>query len=84
MHLIKENFDYLEKPILHMINQSIHQGVFPSQLKTSRVIPILKPGKPSGEMESYRPINLLPAFMQDNGESDISTIGRISGVKQNY
>ena len=36
--------------------------MFPDALKVSKVIPILKPGKPPGEPSSYRPINLLPAL----------------------
>ena len=71
IRLIKENLRPMEKSILNMVNQSIHQGIFPNILKTSRVIPILKPGKPPA---SYRPINLLPAFSK---ESHISTVSKV-------
>jgi hypothetical protein len=33
---------------------------FPAQWKDAQIILILKPGKPSNELTSYRPISLLP------------------------
>ena len=62
IHFIKDYLPYLEKPLLNLTNQSIHQGIFPHSLNTSKIIPILKPGKPGGNMASYRPINLLSAI----------------------
>ena len=37
----------------------MRKGEFPECLKTSRVIPIQKPGKSSNSLESFRPINNL-------------------------
>ena len=47
--------------IAHLINSIIRSGIFPQCLKVETFIPILKPGKPSSSIESFRPINCLPA-----------------------
>ena len=42
-----------------ILNDACNQGVIPVEWKTSRVVPVLKPGKPENCPKSYRPINLL-------------------------
>ena len=44
-----------------MINQSFSNGIFPSKLKTAKVVPILKKGDPKVP-SNYRSISLLPIF----------------------
>jgi hypothetical protein len=41
---------------------SLRTGYFPAQWKVSQIITILKPGKPTNEVTSYRPIILLPVL----------------------
>ena len=49
-------------PILaHLINSIIRTGIFPNCLKVSKIIPILKSGKNSTSLDSFRPVNSLPA-----------------------
>jgi len=49
-------------PILSvLINTSLEQGVFPSDLKLAKVIPLHKGGSRS-DLSNYRPISLLPLF----------------------
>ena len=48
--------------ICHLINSIIRTGIFPDCLKVSKVIPILKPSKPSNNTESFRPVNCLLAI----------------------
>jgi hypothetical protein len=36
------------------------EGYFPAQWEVTKIILILKPGKPSNELTSYQPISLLP------------------------
>ena len=45
--------------VAHLINSIIRTGIFPDNLKISRIIPILKPNKLEGLPDSYRPINCL-------------------------
>jgi len=45
-------------PLAHIFNLSLQQGIFPEDLKQSKVVPILKSG--SDELcDNYRPISLL-------------------------
>ena len=49
------------KPLTLIINQILKTGVFPSQLKIAKVIPIFK--KDDNKMfNNYRPISLLPVL----------------------
>ena len=48
----------LIKPLTLLINQCLHTGVYPSQLKMSRVKPLIKSGDKS-LFCNYRPISLL-------------------------
>ena len=46
--------------IMHLLfNKSLDQGIFPSVLKVSKILPIHK-GDSIFEMSNYRPISLLP------------------------
>ena len=44
-----------------LINQTLSTGIFPSELKVSRVKPLFKRGKPS-LLSNYRPISLLASL----------------------
>ena len=44
-----------------MINNSIKEGVFPSELKLARVVSLLKSGD-SSQLTNYRPISILSFF----------------------
>uniref|UniRef100_A0A1Y1LN06 Reverse transcriptase domain-containing protein n=1 Tax=Photinus pyralis TaxID=7054 RepID=A0A1Y1LN06_PHOPY len=49
-------------PIITMLyNESLAHGIFPSALKTARVIAVFKSGDPT-KIENYRPISLLSVF----------------------
>ncbi|CAK9799280.1 Probable RNA-directed DNA polymerase from transposon X-element [Anthophora plagiata] len=53
------------KPIVqltYIINASIKLAHYPSQWKTGKIVPILKPGKNKIDPSSYRPISLLPTM----------------------
>ena len=47
--------------IAKIINTSFQEGVFPTQLKSARVIPVFKEGSKC-DVENYRPISLLSSF----------------------
>jgi hypothetical protein len=48
----------LVPPLTVLINQSLHQGIFPEALKLAKVIPLFKKGD-SSCFNNYRPISLL-------------------------
>lgn len=48
------------KAITQIFNAVITTGYFPNEWKTAKIIMILKPGKSTEEVTSYRPISLLP------------------------
>ena len=59
--IIKPLKDSLIKPLTLIINQILNTGVFPSQLKIAKVIPIFK--KDDNKLfNNYRPISLLPVL----------------------
>ena len=47
-------------PLTSIVNQSILQGVFPSDWKQAAVTPVLKKGNPQ-VLNNYRPVSCLPA-----------------------
>ena len=60
--LIFKKTSHILTPIIsELFNLSIRQGVFPSCLKTGRVIPIFKSGK-KDQTTNYRPITTLPVL----------------------
>ena len=60
-NLIKHASSSLVKPLTLIVNQVLHTGIFPRQLKTSRVKPVHKSGEQSSFC-NYRPISLLPSM----------------------
>ena len=50
----------------NLINGSLDQAIFPSNLKFAKVVPIHKSGSRS-EISNYRPISLLPTFSKMSG-----------------
>ena len=56
---IKYARNILTKPLSLLINQCLHTGIYPSQLKLSRVKPLYKAGDKT-QFDNYRPISLLP------------------------
>lgn len=59
--LIKHCYKNILIPLTKLINLSFTQGVFPSALKTAKVVPIFKKNDPSN-VNNYRPISILPVL----------------------
>lgn len=55
---LKQTTKYIVKPLTHVINNMLTEGIFPDNLKTAIVIPIFKNGNQK-EINNYRPISLL-------------------------
>ena len=58
---IKYARNVLTRPLTLLINQCIHTGIYPKQLKLSRVKPLHKRGDKT-QFGNYRPIALLPSL----------------------
>ena len=59
--MIKSVGNEISLPLSHIFNLSLTNGVFPTQLKNCRVIPIFKAGD-HAECDNYRPISLLSSI----------------------
>lgn len=58
---LKNVFDQVGYPLLHLVNTSLSTGMVPSDAKISVIVPIPKVSNPS-KPEEFRPINLLPVI----------------------
>lgn len=58
--LLIDGASHICSSLTHIINLSISTGVFPSEWKTAKVIPLFKSGNKT-DMDNYRPISILPA-----------------------
>ena len=59
--LLKYAKTFLIKPLTLLINQTLSTGIFPNELKISRVRPLFKNGDTSN-INNYRPISILPSI----------------------
>ena len=59
--IMKQCTKHYIKPLTHIIKKSFNEGVFPSELKLARVVPIFKSGD-STQVTNYRPISVLTFF----------------------
>ena len=59
--VIKKLGIHVAKPLTHIINLCIEQGIFPDHLKLAEIVPVYKKGDKSIET-NYRPISLISNF----------------------
>ena len=59
MALLKKLNPLISPHLTHLYNDMIWTSIYPSQLKVSKILPILKPNKNQDNIEGYRPINIL-------------------------
>lgn len=59
--VVKEIIYSIVAPLVYIFNQSFLTGIFPSKMKTAKVVPIFKNGD-KHQFTNYRPISLLPQF----------------------
>lgn len=48
----------ISHPLVHIINLSLMDGIFPTELKIAKVLPLFKNGDPS-QLKNYRPVSIL-------------------------
>ena len=58
---LKKTIHYILEPFTHIINRSLATGIFPTQMKTARLIPLHK-NSDNQQITNYRPISLLSTF----------------------
>lgn len=58
---IKETIDLIAVPLSHICNLSFSHGLFPTSLKTAKILPIVKCDD-SSLLSNYRPISILPCL----------------------
>ena len=61
MNVLKSSVDLIKEPLTLICNLSLQNGIFPDQLKVSKVTPVFKSGK-LNELNNYRPISILPSI----------------------
>merc|ERR1712081_149497 len=54
---LKEIPQFISLAILHLFNNIVRSGKYPNELKSSRIIPLIKKKKDKGNIDSYRPMN---------------------------
>ena len=59
--IVKKTYRSFISPLVHVMNLSILNGVFPSEMKIARVVPLFKSGDPT-MFSNYRPVSVLPLF----------------------
>ena len=59
--LLKYPKAFLIKPLILLINRTLSTGIFPNELKISRLRPLFKNGDTSN-INNYRPISILPSI----------------------
>ncbi len=60
-NLLKKIIGNIVDPLSYLFNLCLLEGVFPNELKVSRICPIFKKG-PRHKPESYRPISIIPVI----------------------
>ena len=57
-NVIKSCFGFLRKPFLHIFRLSLEERIFPDDLKTAKVTPIVKAGD-ENDFGNYQPTSIL-------------------------
>ena len=57
--LLREYADLVASSLCAIFNRSIISGIFPTEWKSTKVIPLFKQGEHS-ELNNYRPISIIP------------------------
>ena len=65
--IAKQCIDNYVVPLTYIVNMSLMEGVFSSELKLAKVVPIFKAGE-SDKVTNYRPISVLSFFSEIFGK----------------
>ena len=61
MAVVQDFIGIISRPLSHIINLSILNGIVPDEMKIARVIPLFKSGD-QAVVTNYRPVSILPCF----------------------
>ena len=61
MVVIKQIINEVLEPLTHICNASLSTGIFPSQMKDAKVVPLFK-ANDAKLFNNYRPVSILPQF----------------------
>ena len=61
VNIVKKSYHNCIDILTHVIHLSFSKGVFPSEMKTAKVIPLYKNDN-NMVVNNYRPISILPVF----------------------
>ena len=59
--ILKSTYHLILDPLVHVINLSLEQGIFPDEMKIAKIIPLHKSGD-TMNITNYRPVSVLPVF----------------------
>ena len=59
--IVKSSCFHIRVMLRHLFNLSLLSGIFPNELKITRVVPLFKSGDPQ-HFSNYRPVSILPIF----------------------
>ena len=59
--VLKSTYNAISEPLVHIVNLSLSQGLFPNKLKLARVIPLYKNDN-AMFVTNYRPVSVLTIF----------------------
>ena len=59
--LLKDAACFISAPLAHLINLSLETGIFPTDMKIAKIVPVHKSGSLSS-FDNYRPISILPVL----------------------
>ena len=61
VNILKSSFHHYSNVLVHLVNMSLSEGVFPDLMKIAKIIPLYKNGE-KNILNNYRPVSVLPVF----------------------
>ena len=81
--ILKDAYIIWHREILHLTNLSLCTGIFPTCLKTTKILPVVKKGKAPNQPSSFRPIsslNMLAKILERAGFDQLQTHCDINNI----
>ena len=80
--IVKISRPYITLPLVHICNLSLENGIFPEQLKITKVVPLYK-ADDAMLVSNYRPVSVLPVFSKVLGRVMYSRLISYLNEQQN-